>query len=43
MCEADIQSRINIAKSLSKYFAIDLVIKVFGVTICEYHFPPKSD
>ena len=29
------------ARGLSKFFAVDIVIKIFGVTIWEYHFPPK--
>lgn len=41
----DEQSKIefaNEAKGLAKWFAIDLTIKLFGVVIYEYHFPPKK-
>lgn len=31
------------AKGLAKFFAIDITIKIFGQTIWEYHFPPKSN
>lgn len=38
------QNRIvNDAKGLAKFFAVDIVIKIFGVTVWEYHFPPKSN
>ena len=30
------------AKGLAKWFSVDIVIKVFGVVIWEYHFPPKE-
>lgn len=43
MCEQDKKSTVSIAKGISKFFAVDIVIKIFGVTIWEYHFPPKSD
>lgn len=36
------KEQIQRAKGLACFFAIDLVIKIFGVTIWEYHFPPKS-
>lgn len=34
---------VNEAKGLAKFLSIDLVIKVFGFTILEYHFPPQGD
>ena len=36
------QCIVNDAKGLAKWFAVDITIKVFGVTIWEYHFPPKN-
>lgn len=34
--------KVEEAKGLAKFFAVDIVIKVFGVVIWEYHFPPQS-
>lgn len=34
---------VNQAKGLAKFLAVDITIKIFGVTIWEYHFPPKSN
>lgn len=34
--------KVEEAKGLAKFFAVDIVIKVFGVVIWEYHFPPHS-
>lgn len=36
------QCLVDDAKGLAKWFAVDIVIKIFGVTIWEYHFPPKK-
>lgn len=33
---------VNNAKGLAKWFSVSVTIKIFGVTIWEYHFPPKS-
>lgn len=33
---------VNDAKGLAKWFAVDISIKIFGITIWEYHFPPKK-
>lgn len=30
------------AKGLAKFFAVDIAIKIFGVVIWEYHFPPQN-
>lgn len=30
------------AKGLAKWFSVDISIKIFGVEILSYHFPPKS-
>lgn len=41
----DNQKKIEIvseAKGLSKWFAVDVVIKIFNFTIWEFHFPPKT-
>lgn len=35
-------SMINDAKGLAKFFAVDIVIKIFGHVIWEYHFPLES-
>lgn len=35
--------KINEARGLAKWFSVDITIKIFGVTIWEYHFPPKND
>ena len=32
---------VNQAKGLAKWLSIDLEIKIFGVSILKYHFPPK--
>lgn len=40
----DLQSKnqiVNDAKGLAKWFSLDVTIKVLGVTIWEFHFPPK--
>lgn len=45
MEEVDMQSKqefVNNAKGLARFFAVDITIKIFGVIIWEYHFPPKS-
>lgn len=31
------------AKGLARLLSIDLSIKIFGVEILSYHFPPKTD
>lgn len=31
------------SKHLSKWFEIDLTIKIFGHTIYTFHFPPQKD
>mgnify|MGYP006988871110 FL=1 len=31
------------AKGLAKWFSVDIEIKIFGVSIWSYHFPPKTD
>ena len=36
------QTLVNDAKGLAKWFSVDVVIKIFGVTIWEFRFPPKS-
>lgn len=30
------------ARGLARWFSIDIKIKIFGVTIWEYHFPPQN-
>lgn len=30
------------ASRLAKWFSIDLTIKIFGVTILEWHYPPLA-
>lgn len=34
---------VKSGKLLSKLFEIDLTIKICGVTIFSYHYPPKTD
>lgn len=36
-------SKIYAAKRLSKWFAIDLTISIFGVPIIEWHYPPLNE
>lgn len=40
LSRADVRT-INQAKGLAKFLSVDICIKIFGVTIWEYHFPPK--
>lgn len=35
------EQKVSEAKGLAKWFSVDVTIKIFGVTIWEYHFPPK--
>ena len=42
MDEKSKQRLVDDAKGLAKWFAVDIVIKIFGLTIWEYHFPPKA-
>lgn len=34
--------QVETAKGLAKLFSVDVCIKIFGVTIWEYHYPPKN-
>ena len=43
MSEIKKDEAIASAKGLAKWFSLDVTIKIFGVTIWEYHFPPKND
>lgn len=31
------------AKKLSKWFELDIVIKIFGVVIFQWHYPPEEN
>lgn len=31
------------AKKLSKWFEIDLTIKIFGVVVFQWHYPPQEN
>lgn len=42
MSQAEEKQVVNTAKGLAKFLSVDVKIKIFGVTIWEYHFPPKS-
>lgn len=42
MIDIQKQRLVDDAKGLAKWFAVDIVIKIFGVTIWEFHFPPKE-
>lgn len=33
---------VNQAKGLAKLLSIDISIKIFGIEILSYHFPPKN-
>lgn len=33
----------SIVKNLSQFFELDLTIKLFGVKVFQFHFPPASD
>lgn len=33
---------VNEAKGLAKWLSVDFTIKIFGVTLIEFHFPPQS-
>lgn len=35
--------KVSEAKGLAKWFAVDVTIRLFGVVIWEYHFPPQKD
>ena len=35
-------SKLFAAKRLSKWFEIDVTIKMFGVTVFSWHFPPQK-
>lgn len=35
--------KISLAKRLFRYFEIDITIKMFGVIVWRWRFPPKSD
>lgn len=43
MSEKTKQTLIADGKGLAKWFSVDISIKMFGQTIWEYHFPPKSE
>ena len=36
------ESRIYAAKKLSKFFEVDITLKVFGQVILSLHFPPSK-
>lgn len=33
----------NSVRSLRKWFSIDITIKLFGVTIVHWHYPPENE
>lgn len=33
----------TLVKNFSQFFELDLTIKLFGVTIFKFHWPPKDD
>lgn len=34
--------KVSQARGLAKFLSVDICIKIFGVVIWEYHFPPKE-
>lgn len=36
-------AKVSFLKRLSRFFSIDLTIKIFGQTIYELHYPPLSE
>lgn len=42
MTDSQKSNLIEEARGLAKWLSVDFSIKVFGVTIIEWHFPPKS-
>lgn len=38
----EMTTKVNVLKALSKHFEIDLTIKVFGISIIHFHWPPTS-
>lgn len=39
---AEKAKEVTLLQSLSKHFEIDLTIKVFGISIIKFHWPPKN-
>lgn len=37
------ESREKKVRGLAKWFEIDLEIKIFGMTIVKWHFPPENE
>ena len=42
MSDLEKQEYVSNARGLAKYFELDVKLKLFGVVIWEYHFPPKN-
>lgn len=42
MSESSKSQFVSEAKGLAKFFECDVVIRLFGVVIWEWHFPPKN-
>ena len=36
-------NRVFAAKRLAKWFQVDVIIRMFGHVIFEYHFPPEEN
>lgn len=34
--------QVEQARGLAKFFEVDIEIKIFGVTVWKYHFPPSN-
>lgn len=43
MPEVQKSKLVDDARSFSKWFSVDVFIKMFGHVIWEYHFPPKTN
>lgn len=43
MSDLEKSKLVDNARGFAKWFSVDVVIKMFGHVIWEYHFPPKTN
>lgn len=43
MSQSEQNEVVTSARGLAKFFSLDVTLKIFGQTIWEFHFPPKSN